>query len=830
MSSGQPDARSPGVSSPTGKEAVSGMSSRRDFAARFRSGIAAHAGIAALLLAFLLLGAAYSVVTPIFEAPDEIHHFFYVKHIADTGRLPQQSLPGQPGTPSGPARLEAWAQEGSQPPLYYTLAAALIAPLSTAGAESLLWENEHANLGDPLHLLNKNRIVHTDAETWPYRGSVLAIHLARWLSLLLGAATVLVTYLVAGLLLAPDEGGLPEPRPPLGLAAAALLAFTPQFIFMSSAVSNDVLIALLATLGAWISLRGLLRPFKGWPIVLGLILGLAALSKVSGLVLWLLVGIVLLAVGLHRGRIRETLVHLGIIFGIALLVAGWWYYRNWRLYGDVTGLGPMLDIVGRQAEPLGWRALLSQFQGLRISYWALFGWFNLPLPDWLYRVLDAFVVLALLGFAVAWSRGESLGLRDARWLLLPVGWIGLMLVSVARWTMLTPGAQGRLLFPAAWAVSFVLALGWSRWTGRRLGWQRTAWLAAPVAGLALLAVSVPFLVIRPAFQKPELITQAEVPAAARRAAVDHGGLLRSLGSSIAPATARPGDTVWATIYWEVLDRPNRDYTVFVHLLDHDGRSVAEANSWPGLGNYPTRLWQPGTVIVDRYPLRIPDDASAPVLLQADAGFFLWPQGDELPRSASEQSPGGQKTEDRRQKGPGAAGENGTPIQDVVGRLRLLPAVGAGASGPAVSLKASLVLPPSAAGKGNAIELLGYDLAPRRPVSPGDTVDVTLYWMAEAPPPADYTVFVHLLDPGDNKVAQGDGQPLDGAWPTSAWEPGQIVADRHRVTISGDVAPGSYSLLAGMYLLENGERLTVAGPNDRVRDDAIILGSLEVADE
>jgi hypothetical protein len=47
-----------------------------------------HKAIAAILVAFVLLSTTYSVVTPIFEAPDELQHYFFVQHLADGEGLP----------------------------------------------------------------------------------------------------------------------------------------------------------------------------------------------------------------------------------------------------------------------------------------------------------------------------------------------------------------------------------------------------------------------------------------------------------------------------------------------------------------------------------------------------------------------------------------------------------------------------------------------------------------------------------------------------------------------------------------------------------------------
>jgi hypothetical protein len=544
---------------------------------------------------------------------------------------------------------------------------------------------------------------------------------------------------------------------------------------------------------------------RGWPVWLGLALGLVALAKLSGLLVWVWVGIVGLTMRVRQAGWRRAVLDLAVVFGIAALVSGWWYAPNWRLCGDVTGLNQMLDAVGRQPEPLGWRGLLGQFQGLRISYWALFGWFNVPLPDIIYRLLDAFAVAALLGFiahtvrqVVARRRGRTLAPAGppapSGWWLAPASWLLLLLAGLAAWVTTTPGAQGRLLFPAAWAIAVIVMSGWSRWSVSED--TRALWLALPLAFLALLAVLIPGGIIRPAYERPRVISPADVPADIRLAPVYHGDPVRSVGGQVAPDTARPGETIWATNYWEVLAPLSQDYTAFVHALDADGRSVAESNSWPGMGSFPTRLWQPGTVVVDRHPVQLPYDIDAPVLLRADFGLFSPPAGEGL----------------------ASHGPAGEPVENVVGTLRVLPREN-------VPVRPQV---PLAAQVGARIRLLGYDLVGAYPAQPGQPVVATLYWQADARPEEDYMVFLHLRDAEGNIVVQSDGIPRRGGWPTSVWEPGQPVVDRRMLVTPENLMPGQYSLWAGMYRLADETRLAASGPEGRVVDDAVFLQDIVVA--
>ena len=96
----------------------------------------------------------------------------------------------------------------------------------------------------------------------------------------------------------------------------------------------------------------------------------------------------------------------------------------------------------------------------------------------------------------------------------------------------------------------------------------------------------------------------------------------------------------------------------------------------------------------------------------------------------------------------------------------------------------------------------------------------MYWLADIPPTADYTVFVHLLDPAGNLVTQFDSPPAAGAYPTSLWDPGEIVADERTLK---DLAPGRYILQIGLYRPDTGERLAVAGSPDGV----VKLAEIEV---
>lgn len=71
---------------------------------------------------------------------------------------------------------------------------------------------------------------------------------------------------------------------------------------------------------------------------------------------------------------------------------------------------------------------------------------------------------------------------------------------------------------------------------------------------------------------------------------------------------KPGEALHLTLVWEALRPVEADYTVFAHLLGPHGEIVAQRDSPPLRGTYPTSAWEPDTPVVDRYVIIVPADA------------------------------------------------------------------------------------------------------------------------------------------------------------------------------------------------------------------------------
>jgi hypothetical protein len=126
--------------------------------------------------------------------------------------------------------------------------------------------------------------------------------------------------------------------------------------------------------------------------------------------------------------------------------------------------------------------------------------------------------------------------------------------------------------------------------------------------------------------------------------------------------------------------------------------------------------------------------------------------------------------------------------------------------------------------GEEIRLAGYELAL------GDRegeYGLTLVWQALIRPSADYTVFVHLLDPaGVCCVWQQDTAPRQGGYLTTRWRAGEIVTDLYSIALPAGLESGSYAIEIGLYLPDSGRRLVVRLPNQPDRD-ALLLRPLSI---
>jgi hypothetical protein len=740
-------------------------------------------GLMALLLGFLALGLVYNWSTPIFESGDEISHYPFVKLLADGGGLPVERL----------EEKQDWRQEGSQPPLYYALMAAATGWLDTSDFAAVRQLNPHTKLalGSPDNL---NLVIHNPAgESFPWQGTVLAVQVIRLLSLLLAAASVACTYF-ACLLIFPD-------RPRLALGAGALHAFNPMFLATSASVSNDTLATLAGSLAIYLALRLLLQSGKvGWRLLwlLGITLAAAALSKISALTVGPVVGLALLVAAWPR-RDWPLLGRAALAWGLPVLaLAGWWFVRNWQLYGDPTAMQLFVTAMGARPAGFGLADALGEWEFLRHTFWGVFGGTNVPPSPWLWWAGDVLFAAAALGLLL-WS-GDRLRRRQG--LGWPVGllllWAALQLAGVLRYTLLIPASVGRLLFPALTAYAILLALGLATLgnagglpftrrasDARRRGQDFLGLALVPALAVAALVVAV--VDIHPVYEPTPPLSAAAVAAIPNRADAVYGGRLALVGYDLDRAQAAVGETLRLTLYWRALAPVDRDYSVYVHLVDgRPEEKLGQNDSFPDGGRRSFRQLAPGEVIADPHLLRVQRAPESGAQGQLLVGLY-------------------DTTDDSR---PAVADSAGRPLgtQQLASlAIPFPPRLPEGATALAANFDSRL-------------ELQGYRWATPQ-LRRGQPGRVVLYWRPLGPLERDYTLFAQLVDANGKLVAQNDHQPRGGQLPTSRWAAGEWVADTFELTPSG---AGPYQLRCGWYDLATGRRLPLAvGPGQPAADYVLL---------
>jgi hypothetical protein len=81
---------------------------------------------------------------------------------------------------------------------------------------------------------------------------------------------------------------------------------------------------------------------------------------------------------------------------------------------------------------------------------------------------------------------------------------------------------------------------------------------------------------------------------------------------------------------------------------------------------------------------------------------------------------------------------------------------------------------------------------------------------------DLKVFVHLVDANNNVLAQYDGRPRSGDYPTSQWVPGELIRDTYPILIPENAPPPPYRVFIGLYDETTSIRLPVpTDPEGRV---------------
>lgn len=539
-----------------------------------------------IVFAYCILALVYANVVPLFEAPDEVAHWEYIRFVALHHALPTEARPNFP----------EHIQTAGHPPLYYLLGA-VIASVTDYSRYKPPQKNPYFSYGSDS--LGANVFQHSAAESFPYRGLALTIQLLRGMSILFGALTIFATYCLARTL-------LPYHRE-LALGAAAVVAFIPQFIFISASINSDNLVNCLSAV-ALVHIVRVARNEIKFPrdtMLLGATLGLAVLSKTSALVL---VPLALGAIFSPAPRAWREGLRAASLFGLTFfVVAGWWFIRNVLWFGDPLGLNwwNIAYASARRVAPLTGNEFADFLVSMWISFWGTFGWGNLTLNNWLYILIGLACGVAMMGWLVPRARNETA--PRGMWVLVADVGAVILLAIWYFYSYPVGGSQGRYLFTALPSIAIFLVYGWSAYLPRTC-----AWLMPSIAATSLFSLSavIPFTLLLPAYQPfhpPAPIAREQVPREAKRSKIAFNNSIRVFAFSTDEKFSR-GAHARVKIYWEAVKRIASDNNVSLSLIASDGSILWTRARRPGRGHSPTNLWRAKKIIPDLFVVRVPANA------------------------------------------------------------------------------------------------------------------------------------------------------------------------------------------------------------------------------
>jgi hypothetical protein len=710
------------------------------------------------LAVFFFLGLLTLRQTPPFEGPDEAQHYAYILWLAEGKGFPPQDD-------------TAWEtpieQEASQPPLFYLLASLPARLLNTNDPPAVYRPNPHFNLLVARTAPdNDNRAVHYPTDGQPLRGGWLALYLARGMALLFGGLLLIAVY-GAARQVTPGSYAIP-------LGVVYLTAVTPQFIYISSVASNDTPAAALSTLALWLLLLFVRRGGgNGLALALGAVFGLSVLAKVSAFILIVPIGLGWLWVWHTNGRAWKPAIIYGLLMGGSVfVVAGWWFIRAWQLYGSPLGLQTHDLTPWAIHDPAEIADFIPRWQEVFRSYWLAYGWGTIRPHGWVYALLGLATVIAGLGLVRAgWRWQQKPHTQDekttaAMLLILAAGLLTVMLF-LEYWMHRVVAPYGRLLFPVLTATSLFLILGW-----RAIHPRLPVLLCSLIGLMALLG---PFTIMHNAYDLPQPLGLEEISRLSPPLNIYFGPTPNQLVAELLSArplesSVQTGNIIAVEICWRVLAQTERDYSILLHIIGPENGLLTNRRTYPGLGLYPTSTWTPGVAFCDI--VRVPDWKTLPrtQLYRVEVALYDQQMEERIPAFAAD----------------------GTPLAETfVNDIRLVVAK----PEPLVNLKPEL----------GAIQLLSYTAAASW--QPGHEIPLTLKWGVAAPVGQDLQTFVHLRDPqSGNIIAQADGPPLAGWYPTSWWAAGETVTDDRSFPLPATMSPGTYDLVVGFYDLASGMRV------------------------
>lgn len=634
----------------------------------------------------------------------------------------------------------------------------------------------------------------------------------------------------------------------VGLLTAAIWALYPHMAAWFGGGDLEIVLTLYTTGAAAFFIEAWRSENRRVAVLSGLLLAGAFWTKPTGGALALGVGLVMLGWWAHQRFAWAALgekLRIALIAGAATVpIGGMWYARNLLLGHEVVTFPASYwhDFAQRSGQEFGWPLLIAGLVALALVVHP---------PARLSersRVVRWGLPLAAVALLLAGTLPTALGRVDS-------------LHDVWLWVRGDLGAAGRMGW-LEW-VAVVAGFGLLAWLGRDR-WRRwpepdretvlLLWgLMLPYAVVWFLNFSYHFrlsfaIVPLAAVQVAALVADVVWPRLS--ASLVGGGLRAAAIVGLVVLTSVVGIEFTADAWRDgglpddtaKYDRGNPALMTVVHALE----DVATARQAVGLDTPPVVVI-PGE---DRLPfffptwdIRVPrtreslpttveDLAGADVFVNTSSGRFLLQEAGLWPNELQAQAdlalvyhregvvaPDGSEWPTVLDPIP-LSPDGSLPVDDGNFRYEMYTVHPEARQQPVLASNP----PPGEVQIGDFAAFMGHDLVSLA-WHPGEWTTFTLWWRptAGAPPPQDYSIFLHAIDPATGeKIAGWDGPPMMGTYTTRFWQPGETLLDYRKLEVPPDMPPGPIELRIGVYDPITGERVPITVDGVPVPDNSLVI--------
>lgn len=314
-------------------------------------------------------------------------------------------------------------------------------------------------------------------------------------------------------------------------------------------------------------------------------------------------------------------------------------------------------------------------------------------------------------------------------------------------------------------------------------WETTeAVLLYPVAATAfvVMVVMILYLGVPKWFFTVSSANQA-LPAS-QPLQVDWQDKLRLLGMDELPTVVQAGDEISLIAYWRALPDLEQDYSVFLHLDDVNGQTIATVDQ-QNPSDIATSDWPTALYLRNNLTLQVPPDAE-PIRYRLRVGFY-----------------------DKQTKTPlhvVPTGDTFFEVGQVWVEPRNMPSVPTGAKA-----------------------RFGEDIGLESAVYDKETGQMKLYWQANATVNEEYSIFIHLRDQEGSIIGQLDSAPYNNRYRTPDWRSQQLIEDVRSVADVLRDFTQVHQIAIGVYLPATGERLPASNAQGEPLADNMLL--IDLAD-